>query len=92
MATGSSGLGTEIVSVVNKLQDVFATIGQSGSAIDLPQICVLGSQSSGKSSVLEVGHKKTFVLHTWLSIIPVEHRWARLSASRHWHCNAATIG
>lgn len=54
MATGSSGLGTEIVSVVNKLQDVFAAVGQSGSSIDLPQICVLGSQSSGKSSVLEV--------------------------------------
>lgn len=54
MATGSSGLGTEIVSVVNKLQDVFATVGQSGSSVDLPQICVLGSQSSGKSSVLEV--------------------------------------
>lgn len=53
MATGSSGLGTEIVSVVNKLQDVFATVGQSGSSVDLPQICVLGSQSSGKSSVLE---------------------------------------
>ncbi|KAF9036620.1 VpsA protein [Panaeolus papilionaceus] len=52
MAT--SGLGTEIVSVVNKLQDVFTSIGTgAGSAIDLPQICVLGSQSSGKSSVLE---------------------------------------
>ncbi|PPQ65318.1 hypothetical protein CVT24_011445 [Panaeolus cyanescens] len=52
MAT--TGLGTEIVSVVNKLQDVFTSIGTgAGSAIDLPQICVLGSQSSGKSSVLE---------------------------------------
>ncbi|KAL4075418.1 Dynamin central region-domain-containing protein [Scleroderma yunnanense] len=49
----STGLGQEIVSVVNKLQDVFSTIGSSGSQIDLPQICVLGSQSSGKSSVLE---------------------------------------
>ncbi|KAI0806912.1 Dynamin central region-domain-containing protein [Fomes fomentarius] len=52
MAT--SGLGTEIVSVVNKLQDVFSAVGSSASQIDLPQICVLGSQSSGKSSVLEV--------------------------------------
>ena len=50
----SMGLGTEIVSVVNKLQDVFAAVGSSASQIDLPQICVLGSQSSGKSSVLEV--------------------------------------
>ncbi|KAL6307991.1 Dynamin central region-domain-containing protein [Sparassis latifolia] len=51
MAT--AGLGTEIVSVVNKLQDVFTAVGSSASQIDLPQICVLGSQSSGKSSVLE---------------------------------------
>ncbi|KAG8217241.1 Dynamin central region-domain-containing protein [Butyriboletus roseoflavus] len=49
----STGFGQEIVSVVNKLQDVFSTVGSSGSQIDLPQICVLGSQSSGKSSVLE---------------------------------------
>lgn len=52
MAT--SGLGTEIVNVVNKLQDVFSAVGSSANQIDLPQICVLGSQSSGKSSVLEV--------------------------------------
>ncbi len=52
MAT--AGLGNEIVSVVNKLQDVFTTVGSSAAQIDLPQICVLGSQSSGKSSVLEV--------------------------------------
>ncbi|KAL7283018.1 hypothetical protein PYCCODRAFT_1440947 [Trametes coccinea BRFM310] len=51
MAT--SGLGTEIVNVVNKLQDVFTAVGSSASQLDLPQICVLGSQSSGKSSVLE---------------------------------------
>ena len=55
MATGSGGLGTEIVNTINKLQDVFTSIGSTSQAsIDLPQICVLGSQSSGKSSVLEV--------------------------------------
>ncbi|KAG9016728.1 vacuolar protein sorting-associated protein 1 [Tulasnella sp. 427] len=53
MATPQAGLGTEIVGIVNKLQDVFTAVGSSASAIDLPQICVLGSQSSGKSSVLE---------------------------------------
>lgn len=47
-------LGSEIVSIINKLQDVFTTVGSSAAQIDLPQICVLGSQSSGKSSVLEV--------------------------------------
>jgi len=53
MATTATGLGTEIVSVINKLQDVFTAVGSSTAQIDLPQICVLGSQSSGKSSVLE---------------------------------------
>ena len=55
MASATTGLGTEIVGVINKLQDVFTSIGStSQGGIDLPQICVLGSQSSGKSSVLEV--------------------------------------
>jgi dynamin 1-like protein len=34
------------------LQDAFSTVGVS-NPIDLPQITVVGSQSSGKSSVLE---------------------------------------
>ena len=50
----STGFGVEIVATVNKLQDVFSAVGSSAAQIDLPQICVLGSQSSGKSSVLEV--------------------------------------
>ncbi|KAJ7025646.1 Dynamin central region-domain-containing protein [Mycena alexandri] len=48
-----AGLGVELVSVVNKLQDAFASVGSGTAHIDLPEICVLGSQSSGKSSVLE---------------------------------------
>ncbi|QRV86437.1 dynamin central region protein [Ceratobasidium sp. AG-Ba] len=53
MSSSQAGLGLEVVSIVNKLQDVFTAVGSSASQIDLPQICVLGSQSSGKSSVLE---------------------------------------
>ncbi|KAI0291433.1 Dynamin central region-domain-containing protein [Russula brevipes] len=49
----STGFGVEIVATINKLQDVFSAVGSSAAQIDLPQICVLGSQSSGKSSVLE---------------------------------------
>ncbi|KAI5450649.1 Dynamin- GTPase protein [Naganishia albida] len=41
----------DLIALVNKLQDTFNTIG--GDAVDLPQIVVVGSQSSGKSSVLE---------------------------------------
>ncbi|XP_054154711.1 dynamin-1-like protein isoform X2 [Oppia nitens] len=40
-----------LIPIVNKLQDVFNTIG--ADAIQLPQIVVVGTQSSGKSSVLE---------------------------------------
>ena len=41
----------DLITLVNKLQDTFNHIG--GDAVDLPQIVVVGSQSSGKSSVLE---------------------------------------
>ncbi|CAK4032033.1 Dynamin-related DNM1 [Lecanosticta acicola] len=47
-----AALGEDLLNVVNKLQDlVFNTIGND--SLDLPQIVVVGSQSSGKSSVLE---------------------------------------
>lgn len=41
-----------MIPIVNKLQDIFSQLGSS-STIDLPQVAVVGSQSSGKSSVLE---------------------------------------
>ncbi|KAL3651670.1 Dynamin-related protein 3A [Castilleja foliolosa] len=45
-------LGHSVIPLVNKLQDIFAQLG-SQSTIELPQVAVVGSQSSGKSSVLE---------------------------------------
>ncbi|CAI8591360.1 unnamed protein product [Vicia faba] len=45
-------LGSGVISLVNRLQDIFSRVG-SQSAINLPQVAVVGSQSSGKSSVLE---------------------------------------
>ena len=42
-----------LLQTMNQLQDVFTTVGVSSDAIQLPQIVVVGSQSSGKSSVLE---------------------------------------
>ncbi|KAL0905225.1 hypothetical protein M5K25_027414 [Dendrobium thyrsiflorum] len=45
-------IGSSVIPIVNKLQDIFAQLGSS-STIDLPQVAVVGSQSSGKSSVLE---------------------------------------
>ncbi|AOA60600.1 Vacuolar protein sorting-associated protein 1 [Komagataella phaffii CBS 7435] len=43
-----------LISTINKLQDALAPLGGGSQApVDLPQITVVGSQSSGKSSVLE---------------------------------------
>jgi hypothetical protein len=53
MATKTSGVNdSQLINLVNRLQDAFAAVGVQ-NPIDLPQITVIGSQSSGKSSVLE---------------------------------------
>ena len=48
-------LGDDLVPLINKLQDIFSQAGVDalGGELELPQIAVVGSQSSGKSSVLE---------------------------------------
>lgn len=48
----------QLIPVINRLQDVMSSVGVSNTTtgsptIDLPQIAVVGSQSVGKSSVLE---------------------------------------
>ncbi|KMT09308.1 hypothetical protein BVRB_6g134060 [Beta vulgaris subsp. vulgaris] len=48
----ASSLGHTLIPVVNKLQDICSKSGVS-VPIDLPQVAVVGSQSSGKSSVIE---------------------------------------
>ena len=50
----------KLIPVVNRLQDVLATVGHS-NLLDLPQIVVIGSQSSGKSSILESVLGKNFL-------------------------------
>ncbi|GAA5943536.1 dynamin-related GTPase DNM1 [Sporobolomyces koalae] len=56
---GASFEGTDLIKVVNRLQETFSTVG--GETVDLPQIVVVGSQSAGKSSVLETIVGKDFL-------------------------------
>ncbi|XVE93603.1 hypothetical protein REPUB_Repub01dG0208600 [Reevesia pubescens] len=51
-SSSAAPLGSSVIPIVNKLQDIFGQLG-SQSTIELPQVAVVGSQSSGKSSVLE---------------------------------------
>lgn len=48
-----------LISILNKLQDVFNTIGAEN--IQLPQIVEVGNQSAGKSSVMEAIVGKDFL-------------------------------
>lgn len=49
--SGNQGMQM-LIPLVNKLQDAFASLSVPLN-LDLPQIAVVGSQSAGKSSVLE---------------------------------------
>lgn len=49
----------KLIPVINKLQDVVSVV--DSNPLDLPQIVVVGSQSSGKSSVLEAIVGKDFL-------------------------------
>ncbi|GMH32307.1 hypothetical protein BSKO_00141 [Bryopsis sp. KO-2023] len=48
----TESLGESLIPVINKLQDIFSQVTLDFK-LDLPQVAVVGSQSSGKSSVLE---------------------------------------
>ena len=73
-AGGQKTLGSSLVPLINKLQDIFASAGLEELAdIDLPQIAVVGSQSSGKSSVLEALVR----VRSFVSVRVLEARFAR---------------
>ncbi len=50
----------QLIPIISKLQDVLGALGNT-SSLDLPQIVVVGGQSSGKSSVLEAIVGRSFL-------------------------------
>ncbi|GAV90560.1 Dynamin_N domain-containing protein/Dynamin_M domain-containing protein/GED domain-containing protein [Cephalotus follicularis] len=46
-------IGSSLIPLINKLQDIVVPVGGELSKLSLPHVAVVGSQSSGKSSVLE---------------------------------------
>jgi dynamin 1-like protein len=51
-------MDSDLIKLVNKLQDTFTNLG---GELDMPQLVVVGSQSAGKSSVLETIVGKDFL-------------------------------
>ncbi|KAK9207791.1 hypothetical protein WN944_000138 [Citrus x changshan-huyou] len=49
----STTIGSSVIPIINRLQDILSPVDDELSKISLPQVAVVGSQSSGKSSVLE---------------------------------------
>ncbi|KAI8108676.1 hypothetical protein M9435_005093 [Picochlorum sp. BPE23] len=60
MSTATETLGQTLIPLINKLQDVFMHV-KLDATLDLPQVAVVGTQSSGKSSVLEALVGKDFL-------------------------------
>ena len=64
----------QLIPIINKLQDVFNTVGSE--SIQLPQIVVVGNQSSGKSSILENIVGRDFLPRgQGMSLVVIDARW-----------------
>ncbi|EEF46841.1 dynamin, putative [Ricinus communis] len=48
-----STIGSSVIPIIHKLQDIISPISDELTKLSLPKVAVIGSQSSGKSSVLE---------------------------------------
>ena len=88
----------ELIKTVNKLQDAFATVGVQ-NPVDLPQITVIGSQSSGKSSCLENivgrdflprGNENLKCLPFFLSLSLLFSRYTLTRFNRNWNSNTTS--
>lgn len=59
LGKGEAGM-EDLIPVVNKLQDIVFSSSSCGN-LDLPQVVVVGAQSSGKSSVIELLVRRDFL-------------------------------
>ncbi len=59
----------QLITLINKLQDVFATVGVSSDSINLPQITV-GASSQSRAGSLQVGKTaKSWISRSRIAIL-----------------------
>ncbi len=88
-------LGEDLLGTVNKLQDlVFNTIGND--SLDLPQIVSITTRSMRPKNPFYESFShltgRCWIAVFWQVFSLREHRRARLSSPRQWHCHTATSG
>ena len=66
-----------LIPVVNKLQDVFATLGRKEDQINLPQIVVVGSQSAGRISGLEMWQEMVIIFLAFIFWRRIVETWKK---------------
>ncbi|CAA3000796.1 dynamin-related 3A-like [Olea europaea subsp. europaea] len=76
LGQAAASLGHSMISIVNKLHAIFAQL-RSQTMIELSQLAVIGSLSSGKSSVLEALVGLDFLLGKMIS-----------ACTAHWCCSS----
>ncbi|KAI0718629.1 P-loop containing nucleoside triphosphate hydrolase protein [Cerioporus squamosus] len=79
-------MDADLIKLVNKLQDTFANLG---GELDMPQLAVVGSQSAGKSSVLETIVGRDFLprgsgidIEEWCQFLHIDKRYTDFNEIR----------
>ncbi|SGY77261.1 BQ5605_C005g03589 [Microbotryum silenes-dioicae] len=83
-------MDAHLIATVNKLQDAFASAGLTSNPVDLPQIAVIGSQSSvqdrAEPLILPGSSMIPFTAYTHICTIPTIHHRRRSNALQ-WKIN-----
>ncbi|XP_078156387.1 dynamin-related protein 3A-like isoform X1 [Carex rostrata] len=77
-------LGHSIIPALTKLQEILSQLGEDNFSIDLPQVVAIGSQGSGKSSVVESLVGRDFLPRGVKTRRPVVIQLVRKIAEEEW--------